>query len=843
MPGTGNDLTDIFPGDSEMAGLMRRWNWNDTPLGDPRAWPDRLKIPLKMLLTSRFEMWLGWGPDLLFFYNDAYIPTLGLKHPSMLGKPFRKVWAEVYDEVADQVERVRSGEATWNKALLLLLERSGYPEETYHSFSYSPLYGDGDAVEGLLCVVSEETERVISERRIEMLRRLGTELVSASDEASVRNAVCSVLGANRQDFPFALMYLDGEGQACAADAAHLLPQDWPWRDPTALGNGLRLSLARNLLYPTGAWDRPPVEALAVPIPGAAGQRPYGTLILGLNPHRPGDLDIADIARLVAGQISGALANVGTLKSERRRADRIWTHARDLMLVTGNDGIIRSASPAWTRILGHPVEDVVGRHFKEFVHPEDIGHTTEAQKTALDGRDLTGFENRLRSKDGGFRWISWHTAEEDGQVYGYGRDVTEQKANAEALAAMEDALRQSQKMEAIGQLTGGIAHDFNNLLTGILGSLEMMQRKAAKGAMADVDRYRTAATTCAQRAAALTQRLLAFSRRQALDPKSIDTDDLVRGMEELIRRSIGEAIELRLVTEPGLWRTKCDPNQLESAMLNLVINARDAMPNGGQLVISTSNVCSRGFYAAHQRIATPGDYVVISVTDTGHGMSSSVAAKAFEPFFTTKPIGQGTGLGLSMIYGFARQSGGFAEIDSQEGKGTTVRLYLPRTDETIGDASASRAAALTKRSNEGATVLVVEDEPIVRALVVTALKDIGYQTIEAIDSAGGLEHLRSEAQIDLLVTDVGLPGGLNGRQLADAGRIVRPDLKVLFMTGYAYNAAVGNGLLEPGMEIINKPFAIETLASRVQAIIASQPFTRREREERSRRSEPGPAASA
>jgi PAS domain S-box-containing protein len=818
---TQDELAEIFPGDSEMAAVMRRSNWADTPLGDPRGWPDGLKIPLKMLLTSRFEMWLGWGPDLQFFYNDAYIPTLGLKHPSMLGKPFQQVWAEVYDDVADQVARVRAGESTWNRALLLLLERSGYPEETYHSFSYSPLYGDGHSVEGMLCVVSEETERVIGERRIEMLRMLGAELVSAGDEKAICDAVCSVLGANRRDFPFALLHLDGAGYACAADAEHLLDHDWPWNGSAALGDGLRLSLREGLEWPKGAWQSPPVEALAVPIAGAAGQKHFGTLVLGLNPHRPNDPYIVDIANLVAGQIGGAMANVGALRSERRRADRIWTHARDLMVVAGGEGIIRSASPAWTRILGYPVEDIVGRNFIEFIHPDDVDMSREAHQRALLDNDLTGFENRLVARNGSVRWISWHTSEEGGLVYGYGRDVTEQKANAEALSTMEEALRQSQKMEAIGQLTGGIAHDFNNLLTGILGSLEMMQRKTAQGAVADVDRYMTAATTCAHRAASLTQRLLAFSRRQALDPKSVNANDLVRDMEELIRRSIGEAIEFKLVAEPNLWRTKCDPNQLESAILNLVVNARDAMPSGGRLVISTSNVASAGFYVAQQRIASPGDYVVISVTDNGHGMAPDVAGKAFEPFFTTKPIGQGTGLGLSMIYGFARQSGGFSEIDSQEGKGTTVRLHLPRNDDAAVGVSKSAPVPSPTVPDKDAKILVVEDEPLVRGLVTSALQDVGYTTIEAFDGAGGLEHLRSDTRIDLLVTDVGLPGGLNGRQLAEAGRLMRPGLKVLFMTGYAFHAAAGNWQLEPGMEIINKPFAIDKLASRVQAIIGSQ----------------------
>ncbi len=314
----------------------------------------------------------------------------------------------------------------------------------------------------------------------------------------------------------------------------------------------------------------------VPIPGAHGHDAFGTLVLGLNPHRRNDPGVMDIARLIAGQISGAMANVGALQSERRRADRIWSHARDLMVVVGADGIYRSVSPAWTRILGHPVADVIGHSFREFVLPDDISSTADGLQQAVSDTDLTGFENRLRTANGGFRWISWHTAMEEGLVFGYGRDITEQKANEAALQAAEDALRQAQKMEAVGQLTGGIAHDFNNLLTGIIGSLDLMQRRLSGNGSVDMQRFVSVATASANRAAALTQRLLAFSRQQALDPKPVNANELVRGVEDLIRRSIGESIELKIISRPNLWQTKCDPNQLESAILNLAINSRDAM---------------------------------------------------------------------------------------------------------------------------------------------------------------------------------------------------------------------------------------------------------------------------
>jgi PAS domain S-box-containing protein len=815
-------LAAIFPGNSEMSRLMRAHDWAATPLGDPRGWPEGLKVPLGMMLTSKFEMWLGWGDDLLFFYNDAYIPTLGIKHPAVLGTPFHEVWAEVYEDVAGQVATVRAGESTWNKALLLLLERSGAPEETYHTFSYSPLRGEGGAIQGMMCVVTEETERVISERRLATLSAVGHALLGATDRGGVRSGACNVLKANRQDFPFGLLYLreaDRTWSGCAAnpDAASLIEHAWPLDRVDGPTEALRIPLPTSLSVPTGAWTTPPTEALIVPIVHAAGDHPFGALVLGLNPYRPHDSEIDGFAQLIAAQISGALANVAALDGARRRAERIWTNSRDLMVVVRPDGIFRSISPSWTKLLGHPAEEVVGHHFSEFLHPDDVEPTIQAVAKAAEGSDLTSFDNRYFARDGELRWISWNTSFEDDWIYAYGRDVTEERNSAAALAAAEDALRQAHKMEAVGQLTGGIAHDFNNLLTGIIGSLEMMQRKAAQGRPADVERYATAASSSANRAAALTQRLLAFARRQSLDPKPVDANGLVSGMEELLRRSIGEAIALEMVASGGLWRTRCDPNQLENAILNLAINARDAMPDGGRLTIETGNASIDAAYSARNQFAAPGQYVAVSVTDTGTGMAPDVIAKAFDPFFTTKPIGQGTGLGLSMIYGFARQSEGFVNIYSEVGQGTTVRIYLPRYYGTDNADEASVDSVDLLRSDDGETVLVVEDEAVVRSLIVDVLDELGYHTIEAVDGPSGLEQLRALPRIDLLVTDVGLPG-LNGRQLADAGRLLRPDLKVLFLTGYAHNAAVGNGLLEPGMDIITKPFAIEKLANRIRSII-------------------------
>lgn len=387
-----------------------------------------------------------------------------------------------------------------------------------------------------------------------------------------------------------------------------------------------------------------------------------------------------------------------------------------------------------------------------------------------------------------------------------------------LMAAEEALRQSQKMEAVGQLTGGLAHDFNNLLTGVTGSLELMQARIAQGRIRDIDRYVNAAQGAAKRAAALTHRLLAFSRRQTLAPKPTDVNRLVSGMEELIRRTVGPGITVEpMVGAAGIWPTLVDPGQLENALLNLAINARDAMPDGGKLTIETGNrwLDDR---AARDRDLTPGQYVSLCVSDTGTGMPSEVIAKAFDPFFTTKPIGQGTGLGLSMIYGFAKQSGGQVRIYSEVGQGTLVCIYLPRH---LGEAEAAETApelAHAPRAEDGQTVLVVDDEPTVRMLVTEVLEDLGYRAIEAADGAAGLQILQSDVRIDLLVTDVGLPGGMNGRQVADAARVVRQNLKVLFITGYAENAALSHGHLEPGMHVLTKPFSMEVLARRIKELI-------------------------
>ena len=381
---------------------------------------------------------------------------------------------------------------------------------------------------------------------------------------------------------------------------------------------------------------------------------------------------------------------------------------------------------------------------------------------------------------------------------------------------EEALRQSQKMEAVGQLTGGIAHDFNNMLTGIIGSLELLRRRLARGCTEDLDGLIDLGVTSANRAAGLTHRLLAFSRRQSLDSKPVEMNTLVRSMGELLQRSINESIQLNMQLHDPLWVAEADPNQLESALLNLVLNARDAMPDGGTLAVKTFNQhLDTAFTEAHGNLQA-GDYVVLSVVDNGCGMPQATISRAFDPFFTTKPIGQGTGLGLSMIYGFSKQSRGHVTIQSAVGNGTTVNLYLPRFR---GDLTQSQPTQVphAPEAKAGETVLIVEDDPAVRVLVSAVLSELGYAFVEAGDADSAVPILDSEQRIDLLISDVGLPG-MNGRQLAEIGRQYRPELKVLFITGYAEHAAVRGGFLDPGMQMITKPFTFDLLTAKVREMI-------------------------
>ena len=493
-----------------------------------------------------------------------------------------------------------------------------------------------------------------------------------------------------------------------------------------------------------------------------------------------------------------------------------------------------------------------------VHPEDRGLLTRSIKACISENGEYAEEYRLLASDGKVRWIfargRCFSSEPNRpqRFMGAALDITARKKTEQALLNLnetleervaertqalaeanlqlqqemqereraEDALRHAQKMEAVGQLTGGIAHDFNNMLTGIIGSLDLMKRYIAAGRSAEIGRFTDAAVSSAQRAAALTHRLLAFSRRQSLDRKPLDPNHLVSSLEELFRRTKGAHIDLNVELGEGIWAVNTDAGQLESALLNLIINARDAMPQGGQLRVKTSNSYLDGSDISTLEPVKAGDYVMLEVSDNGSGMTPQILAKAFDPFFTTKPIGQGTGLGLSMIYGFAQQSGGHVSISSESGSGTRVRLYLPRHHQFDLPPRLPTSSPDAPCAIAGECVLLVEDDPAVRMLVLNVLDELGYSTHQAADAKTALSLLESSLRIDLLVTDVGLPG-MNGRQLAEIARQHRPGLNVLFMTGYAQSAEERQVFLEEGMDMIGKPFSIEQLATMIRAMIPAK----------------------
>jgi PAS domain S-box-containing protein len=818
---------DFLAGGGEMGALTRAYDWSASPLGPPETWPQSLRTAVRILLNTNHPMFIWWGPELIQFYNDAYRHTMGPeRHPSALGQRGRECWAEIWDIIGPQIEQVMSGGgATWHENQLVPVTRHGRLEQVYWTYGYSPIDED-DGIGGVLVVCRDVTkdylaaaalrEREAELARVQQIGRIG------GLEVDLRTGF-----HNRRSPEYLLIH------GLAPDAANESHEDWVRRihpedrEVTekkfrgAVASDVReYSVRYRIIRPSDGETRwisvkSTIErdANGKPIRLVGAHTDVTEQVMAEQALRQSE----ERYRKLADQLSELNATLAQRVEEKtRERDRIWNVSQDLLVVANRNGVWQTVNPAWTRTLGWSEAELLNRTSQWLEHPDD-GGITRAQVEKLGAEETTvRFESRFRHKDGSYRWLSWTGVADPNQIYAVARDVTAEKAAAERLKATEEALRQSQKMEAVGQLTGGIAHDFNNLLTGIVGSLDLLQTRLNQGRTDNVARYINAAMTSANRAAALTHRLLAFARRQPLIPKGVDANALVVSLEDLLRRTIGETIDLEIAASNGLWDTLCDPNQLESALLNLAINARDAMPDGGRLTITTANARLDSITADTPAL-TPGDYICIDVTDTGVGMSAEVAARAFDPFFTTKPIGQGTGLGLSMIYGFARQSNGHATIESRIGQGTSVKLYLPRHH---GDGAAEQAAAVkaAEHAATGETVLVVEDEPVVRGVILEMLQDQGYRTLDAVDGPSGLRILRQDERIDLLVTDVGLPG-MNGRQLADQARETRPDLKILFITGYAESVAISDGFLQAGMEMITKPFELDNLARKIRAMVS------------------------
>ena len=1126
----------FLEGGGEMGAQMRSHDWSKSPLGDPADWQQSLKSVVGLLLSSKFPMFVAWGEELGFLYNDPYSEILGAKHPAALGSKFYDIWSEIWPDISPLIDAAMSGQATYREDLPLIMNRKGFDEQTFFTFSYSPVRGDDGSIAGMFCACTETTEKVMSELRVgrseDRMRALLTassdvvyrmsadwtemrhldgrgfiadtedprsnwieEYIFPEDRSEVRAAIDRAIqgksvfelehrvrrvdGSAGWTFSRAIPILDAQGEVIewfgmASDITARKNAVEALRDSEQRFRNL-LSTSNQVLYrhnadwsqmrqlsgggfladtdsPDPDWfdkyihpeDQPHVwdkiqEAIRNKAPFELEHRVIredGTL--GWTHSR--SIPILDEHGEIV-EWFGAASDVSDRKqseidiheSEERYRD-VFEHAGVGMVEIDSEWRILKANRAYCDISGRSIEELNGLSSLAFTHPDDIEISKRnLEKIAAGSAERVSFEKRYVRPDGQFIWVRNNIALTGGgdggrrflkvveditgeklaqqaaheksqqletlnrigsalaaqldlevvvqmvtdagveltgakfgaffynvtndtgesytlytlsgaersdfekfgmprktQVFGptfegagvvrsdditkdprYGhnaphkgmpkghlpvasylavpvkglsgevigglffghperarfneqheslmtavatqaavamdnarlyrdaqREIANRQKAEQALLLLnesletrvaeevdrrsqsEEALRQLQKMETVGQLTGGIAHDFNNLLQIVSGNLDILRRNLPEDA-ARLRRPVDNAMRGAERAAVLTQRLLAFSRRQPLAPKLLDPNKLVSGMSEMLHRTLGETYSIETVLASGLWRIEADPNQLESALLNLAVNARDAMPQGGKLTIETANTHLDRRYAEINSGAAPGQYVVICVTDTGEGMDPETAEKAFEPFFTTKGVGKGTGLGLSMVYGFVKQSGGHIKIYSEEGEGTTVKIYLPRYRGT-GDLSDAEAEESTAPGGDSsATILVCEDDEDVRALSAESLRGLGYSVVEAADGEAALRMLQGDMPVDLLFTDVVLPG-MTGAVLAKEARAIRPELKVLFTTGYARNAIVHQGRLDPGVELISKPFSYSDLAIRIRDLLDAPP---------------------
>lgn len=940
-----------------MPSLMREYDWAASPLGRPETWSPALQTLVDLMLASHQPMFIAWGPQQIWLYNDAFVPILGQKHPEAMGSPAMVVWAEARDVLEPMFRRVFNGESVHMDDFALQLDRRGTLEEAHFSFSYTPVRDAHGTVCGLFGACIETTMKVLAGRQAVADRERFTQLFDqaptfmaflkgkehrfefanpgylklvSNREILGRTVAEALPDAAEQGYVDVLNEVFATGVPYRAEAAPFLSQPDPggavterfvdfvyqpifdvdgtpegifvqgadvteravaerrvreqseWRravdelgvqfnelvNPADIAYAAAEMLGRTLdvsragygtIDPLNEtivierdWNAPGIRTIA----GKLHFRDYGSYIedlkrgetavvhdaytdsrtretadalkaisaqsfvnmpvteqdgfvalLYLNHHqarvwRPEELafirEVAERTRMAVERRRAEnelLALTATLEArvEERTAerDRVWRNSRDLLTVIGADGIFRRANPAWEMILGYLPSEIEGRSFLEFIWPEDAVKTQSGLDRAASEEDLTAFENRYRHADGTPRWISWHTAVEGDLVYAYGRDVTGQKEQAAALEQAQEALRQSQKLEAMGQLTGGVAHDFNNLLTPIMGSLDMLQRRGVGGEREQ--RLVDGALQSAERARTLVQRLLAFSRRQPLKPQPVNVGELVHGISELIGSTTGPQIRVVVDVAKDLPFAEADPNQLEMAILNLSVNARDAMPDGGTLRIAADKADVNGKKGPG---LLPGEYIRISVADTGVGMDDETLTHAVEPFFSTKGIGKGTGLGLSMVHGLAAQLGGGLQISSHVGVGTNVELWLPVTSKAP---SAPEPTRLSTTTRDGASVLLVDDETIARKTTTDMLRDLGFDVTEASSGEEALAILRRGHVPDLLISDHLMPG-MSGEDLVREARALCPDIRVLIISGFA-------GLDEISADIprLNKPF--------------------------------------
>ncbi len=921
---------DFLHNSGEMGRRIAAHDWSTTPLGPISDWPPSLRTTLSIMLGSRFAMCLGWGPELVLLYNDSYAPMLGAKDSNALGRPTQDVWSEVWDDVRPLVDSALAGEATWQEDMHLTMQRNGFPEDTWWTFSYAPVRDESGRVAGMLNIASDATSKVLNERRLTAERQ---QLARMFEQAP---SFMALLTGPEHRFELVnpgYMRLIGERNVIGSTVAEVLPDAVRQGYLELLDRVYRTGEAHAAtsapymvqVHPDSAIEEHYVDFVYQPIIDDEG-RVSGVFVEGVDvtARTLGDLALRDRE----AQLSVLNANLEQeVVIRARERSRTWQVTTDLLAVVSAEGVIERTNPSWRHVLGWHDYELNDQPIAALVHPDDVTALQAVIAELQEGRPVLHFEYRFRTREGGYRELTWVATPEDGRYYCSARDVTELNLARQALAAsqarmrtlfetsyqlqgmcqldgtlvdanqtaldaiaatldavvgqplwntpwfsatpgasaviqqdfrqaltgatvrrevdlmvasgprsydlslrpirdpsgaivaivpeaidvteqrsIEDALRQARKLEAMGQLTGGVAHDFNNLLTPIVVALELAETP-------DVNPERTrrmlaVARQAADRAATLVQRLLAFARRQPLQAGDVNVETLLVGMADLVASSCDPRITVALNIQPKLSHAVADANQLEMAILNLSVNARDAMPEGGTLTLSARN--RRAPLAGNE--LPRGDYVVLSVCDTGHGMDQTTRQRAIEPFFSTRGVGKGTGLGLSMVHGLAQQLRGQLVIESAPGEGTTMELWLP----VHGDATQSNQedTTLNTTGDTKGIALVVDDEDGVRMCTADVMLDMGYRVVEAASAEEALRELDDGLLPDVLVTDHLMPG-MTGSELARTVKIRLPAIAVVVVSGYAN---VDN--IDSSLTVLSKPFRQSDMIASVQAATAS-----------------------
>ncbi len=752
-------------GGGEIGELLRHPAFHAVGLGPVESWPASLKHIAEMVLNSRQPKFVAWGPDLAFLYNDAYVPVFPERHPGALGRPFREVWADIWEQFSPIIASTLQGSSQLFKELLIPMRRDGRTEDTWFTFSYTPLRDDDGRVAGILCAALDVTDQVAAKRGEETALE---ELRAKSEALAVVNRAGAAITAEPSVERLTQIVVDAGVTLTGAEFGAFFYN---------VDDGERGSY---MLYALSGVDRKNFEKFPMP---------RNTKVFAPTFNGEGIVRSDDI--LLDPRYGQNAPHAGMPKGH------LPVRSYLAVPVKSRDG------------------SVIGGLFFGHGQPGRFSQAAEASLVSLAGQSAVAIDNIRLFRAAKVEIDQRRDMEDQLRKLNEMLEVRVAAEIAERQQA-EAALQQSQKMESIGKLTGGVAHDFNNLLQVISGNLQLLGKDVADNGRGK-ERISNALAAVG-RGSRLASQLLAFGRRQPLEPKVVNIGRLVTGMDDMLRRALGEQIEVETMVSGGLWNSFADPTQIENALLNLAINSRDAMDGAGKLTIEVGNAFLDDSYSRTHPEVTAGQYVVLAVTDTGSGMMQEIIEQAFEPFFSTKPEGKGTGLGLSMVYGFVKQSGGHVKIYSEIGEGTTVKLYLPRSFQSEDRITSVDSVPATGGTE---TILVAEDDEGVRTTVVEMLTDLGYYVLKSKDAQSALTVIESGAHIDLLFTDVVMPGPLRSPELARMARERLPDIAVLYTSGYTENSIVHGGRLDPGLELLSKPYTREELARKIRHVLANR----------------------